>query len=95
MRAEFRVFRDRIRDSPLKVVMPNIGAGIPIGVGAGIAIGTALDAKAKKEGRVICPGERTAVSAQKTKIIILIGLGVLVAAGLVRSCCQGVLLDFS
>ena len=83
MRAEFRVFRDRIRDSPLKVVMPNIGTGIPIGVGAGIAIGTALDAKAKKEGRVICPGERTAVSAQKTKIMILIGLGVLVAAGLV------------
>ena len=31
----------------------SIGGGIPIGIGIGTAIGIALDAKAKKEGRVI------------------------------------------
>jgi len=33
--------------------MDNVGAGIPIGIGIGLAIGTMLDAKAKKEDRVI------------------------------------------
>jgi hypothetical protein len=33
--------------------MDSIGGGIPIGIGIGTAIGIALDAKAKKEGRVI------------------------------------------
>ena len=61
----------------------SFGSGTPISVGVGMAIGAALDAKAKKEGRVICPSEKTAVSPQKTKIMIIIGLGVLVAAGLV------------
>ncbi len=31
----------------------NVGVGIPIGIGIGIAIGAGLDAKAKKEGKVI------------------------------------------
>jgi hypothetical protein len=57
--------------------------GIPIGLGVGMAIGAALDAKAKKEGRVICPSEKTTVSSQKTKVVIVIGLGALVLAGLV------------
>ncbi len=34
-------------------VSDNVGAGIPIGVGIGVAIGAGLDAKAKKEGKVI------------------------------------------
>ncbi|MFC2007233.1 hypothetical protein ACFLVB_01360 [Chloroflexota bacterium] len=67
----------------LGAAMPNIGTGIPIGVGFGMAMGAALDAKAKKEGRVICPSEKTASSPQKTKIAILIGLGVLFLGGLV------------
>ena len=67
----------------LGAAMPNIGAGIPIGVGIGLAIGAALDAKAKKEGRIICPGEKATGSPQKTRIMIIIVLGVLVAAGLV------------
>ncbi len=33
--------------------MGSLGGGIPIGIGIGTAIGIALDAKAKKEGRVI------------------------------------------
>ena len=33
--------------------MDNVGGGIPIGIGIGTAIGIALDAKAKKEDRVI------------------------------------------
>ncbi len=67
----------------LGAVMDSVGSGIPIGAGIGVAIGAALDAKAKKEGRVICPSEKTATSPQKTKIMIIIGLGVLVLAGLV------------
>ena len=63
--------------------MPTIGSGIPIGIGIGVAIGSTLDAKAKKEGRVICPSEKTATSPRRTKIMIIIGLGVLVLAGLV------------
>src|SRR4030042_4615528 len=39
----------------LGTALQQVGAGIPIGVGAGIAIGAALDAKAKKEGRILCP----------------------------------------
>ncbi|MFC1967915.1 hypothetical protein ACFLVX_00795 [Chloroflexota bacterium] len=59
------------------------GGGIPIGIGIGVAIGAALDAKAKKEDRVICPSEKTAGSFQKTRIMIIIGLGLLIMAGLV------------
>jgi len=67
----------------LGAAMDTIGGGIPIGIGIGVAIGAALDAKAKKEGRVICPREKTATSPQKTKIMIIIGLGLFVLAGLV------------
>ena len=42
--------------------MDNIGTGMAIGVGFGIAIGVALDAKAKKEGRILCPRETTRFS---------------------------------
>jgi hypothetical protein len=63
--------------------MDSVGPGIPIGVGVGVAIGAALDAKAKKEGRVICPGEQATGSINRTKIMIIIGLGILVAAGFV------------
>ena len=37
----------------LGAVMGNVGPGMPIGIGIGVAIGMMLDAKAKKEGRVI------------------------------------------
>lgn len=67
----------------LGAAMDSVGSGIPIGVGIGVAIGAALDAKAKKEGRVICPSEKTTSSLQKTKLMIIIGLGVLVLGGLV------------
>lgn len=67
----------------LGVASDYIGTGIPIGVGIGMAIGAALDAKAKKEGRVICPRETTTTSPQRTKIMIIIGLGLLVLGGIV------------
>ena len=67
----------------LGAAMDSVGSGIPIGVGIGVAIGAALDAKAKKEGRVICPSEKATSSLQKTKLMIIIGLGILVLAGLV------------
>jgi len=35
------------------VGMGNVGGGIPIGIGIGVAVGMMLDARAKKEGRVI------------------------------------------
>ena len=68
----------------LGAAMPNIGAGIPIGVGIGIAIGAALDAKAKKGGRVICPSEKTTISVHRTKLMIIIVLGVLLARAISR-----------
>ena len=67
----------------LGAAMPYMGMGIPIGVGVGMSLGAALDAKAKKEGRVICPSEKTTVSTHRTKLMIIIVLGVLVVAGLV------------
>ena len=38
---------------PLGIPMGNIALGIPIGLAIGAAIGVSLDAKAKREGRVI------------------------------------------
>ncbi|MFC1847381.1 hypothetical protein ACFLW5_01015 [Chloroflexota bacterium] len=66
----------------LGAAMETTGSGIPLGVGIGMGIGAALDAKAKKEGRVICPSEKT-TSPQTTKVLIAIGLGVLFLGGLV------------
>jgi hypothetical protein len=65
----------------LGAAIGTVGAGIPIGVGLGLAIGAALDAKARKEGRVICPKE-IATSPKNIKLI-MIGLGVVVLGGLV------------
>jgi len=67
----------------LGAITDNVGSGIPIGVGIGVAIGAGLDAKAKKEGRVICPSEKTTVSNRKIKLYIVIGLAILALAGLV------------
>jgi len=66
----------------LGAALDSIGSGAPIGVGIGMAIGAALDAKARKEGRAICP-EKATRSPQKTKILIIIGLGILVLGGIV------------
>ncbi|MFC2159252.1 hypothetical protein ACFLQS_00845 [Actinomycetota bacterium] len=38
---------------PLGIPMGNIALGIPIGLAIGVAIGVSLDAKARKEGKVI------------------------------------------
>ncbi|MFC2044834.1 hypothetical protein ACFLT8_06575 [Chloroflexota bacterium] len=57
--------------------------GMPIGVGVGIAVGAWLDAKARKGGRVICPSEKTTISTEKTRAMIMIGLAILVLGGLV------------
>lgn len=65
----------------LGIAMDEVGGGIPIGIGIGVAIGAALDAKARKEGRVLCPREVTG-ARKNVKIIAVIG-GVLVLAGIV------------
>jgi hypothetical protein len=65
----------------LGAVLEQIGGGIPIGVGIGLAIGAALDAKAKKEGRILCPKETRAATSVNFKTIAII-LGLLVLAGL-------------
>lgn len=65
----------------LGAAMQQIGAGIPVGVGIGLAIGAALDAKAKREGRILCPKESKATSSVNFKVIAVI-LGLLVLAGL-------------
>ena len=65
----------------LGAVMDNVGGGIPIGVGVGLAIGAALDAKARKEGRILCPKETAAATTKNFKILAII-LGLLFLAGL-------------
>ncbi|MFC2032305.1 hypothetical protein ACFLUS_02915 [Chloroflexota bacterium] len=65
----------------LGVALEQIGGGIPIGVGIGLAIGAALDAKAKKEGRILCPKETKTTTSMNFKILAIV-LGLLVAAGL-------------
>ncbi|MFC1955811.1 hypothetical protein ACFLWZ_04705 [Chloroflexota bacterium] len=65
----------------LGVALEQIGGGIPIGVGIGLAIGAALDAKAKKEGRILCPKEPKTATSINPKIIAIV-LGLLLLAGL-------------
>ena len=60
--------------------MDKSGAGLPIGIGLGMAIGSYLDNKAKKEGRIICPKEKTTRKSKSiSTIMIIIGVLVLVA----------------
>lgn len=59
--------------------MKNVGSGIPIGVGFGLVIGAALDAKAKKEGRILCPRETTRSSRKALVLGIIVGLLLLAA----------------
>lgn len=69
----------------LGTALDNVGSAIPIGVGLGglgAAIGAALDAKAKKEGRILCPKETTHGSKLGLKIAVILGV-VLLLAGLV------------
>ena len=65
----------------LGAALEQISGGIPIGVGIGLAIGVALDAKAKKEGRILCPKEAKAATSVNFKTIAII-LGLLALAGL-------------
>jgi hypothetical protein len=60
--------------------MDNVGTGIPIGVGCGIAIGAFLDAKAKKEGRILCP--RESVRFSKAALVLLVVVGLLALGGI-------------
>ena len=60
--------------------MDNIGAGMAIGVGFGIFIGALLDAKAKKEGRILCPRETT--RSPKTALTLLVIVGLLALGGI-------------
>ena len=66
----------------LGAILDQFGGGIPIGIGIGLAIGAALDAKAKKEGRLLCPKEAKAATSVNFKIIAII-LGLLFLAGLI------------
>ena len=66
----------------LGAALEQFGGGIPIGVGIGLAIGAALDAKAKKEGRILCPKETSVTSSTKNLKIVAIILGLLALAGL-------------
>jgi len=67
----------------LGAALEKFGGGIPIGVGIGIAIGAALDAKAKREGRILCPKEAKVKAATSVNFkIIAIILGLLALVGL-------------
>jgi hypothetical protein len=65
----------------LGTILEQFGGGIPIGVGIGLAIGAALDAKARREGRIICPKETAAATTKNFKILAIV-LGLLFLAGL-------------
>ena len=65
----------------LGAALEQFGGGIPIGIGIGLAIGAALDAKAKKEGRILCPKETKTVTTERFKIKAVI-LGLVLLAGL-------------
>ena len=67
----------------LGAVMDNVGSGVPLGIGIGIAIGAALDAKAKREGRIICPSEKTVSSPKETTMLLIIGIGILALVSLI------------
>jgi hypothetical protein len=60
------------------------GGGLPIGIAIGAAFGYYLDAKAKREGRVICPKEKKTVLASRNTFIAVI-LGVLILVGLIAA----------
>jgi hypothetical protein len=66
----------------LGIFMPHIGIGILIGAVIGIGVGVVLDIKAKKEGRIICPGEKIPVSYTKTRVLIIICLVLIIVGGL-------------
>ena len=65
---------------PFGIPLGNISLGMPFGMAIGVAIGTSLDAKAKKEGRVLCPRETTGKS--RTRLVLVVILGLLVLAGI-------------
>ena len=64
---------------PIGIPLGNIAWGLPIGLAIGVAIGTSLDAKAKREGRIICPKE---TATTKNFRILAIILGLLILVGL-------------
>jgi hypothetical protein len=66
----------------LGIFMPHIVIGILAGAVIGIVVGVVLDNKAKKENRIICPGEKIPVSFTKTRVLIIIGLVLIVVGGL-------------
>jgi hypothetical protein len=60
--------------------MDSIGSGIPIGISVGIAIGATLEAKAKKENRILCPSQgRTTTTSRRSIVIIGILIALLLA----------------
>ena len=65
---------------PIGIPLGNIALGIPFGLAMGVAAGTYLDAKAKKEGRILCPLGTT--SASRTGLVFAVILGLLIFAGI-------------
>jgi len=66
----------------LGAVLDQFGGGIPIGIVLGLVIGTVLDAKARREGRIVCPKETTTTAFNMSFKIPAVILGLLVLAGL-------------
>jgi hypothetical protein len=64
-------------------VLDHPGAALPLGICIGTGLGTYLDWRAKKEGRIICP-RSAATSTQNTHIRLIIGgLVILLILGIV------------
>ncbi len=58
-----------------------IGAGIPLGIGAAVAIGIALDSRAKRENRILCPKKQESGTPSVNINKLIIGLVVLALIG--------------
>ena len=64
------------------VALDNTGIGIAVGTGVGLMLGSTLDARARKEGRVIGGSreDRGLISPNKAKLMIIAGLVLAVVA---------------
>jgi hypothetical protein len=60
-----------------------IGGGVPLGIGAATVIGMALDARAKRENRVLCPKKSESKATGVNRKLVKIGIFVLLLLGII------------
>jgi len=61
--------------------MDSVASGIPIGVGIGVVFGAALDLKAQKEDRILCPRQNKVIATSRRNYVLVSILIALLLAG--------------